>query len=205
VAVVRIEALRKLGKAIECAIPELTGKICYGQAAANHTLEFPSLVIDPRRWKYHPDQAAEVFEPSPNTVVMNVGRHEADIEIRVGHKTLFQRYELEQKLLDLFLGTPGHPGILLTQITACEALGQWLAAWELEADEWRDERAFDQQFYSLIAITGIIPALVTRREVHTIEQLQLGLDLSGPDSTLPITSPLVEVVQINPDGTISPA
>jgi len=202
-AVVRVEALRKLGKAITCAIPELEGRICFGQAAPNHTLDFPSIAIDPRRWKYFPDQASEQFEPSPSAVVMNVGRHEADIEIRIGHKTLFQRYELEQKVLDLFLGTPGHPGILLTQITACEALGHWTAAWELEADEWQDERAFDQQFYSLIAVTGIIPALVTRREVHTIEQLQLGLDLSGQDSTLPISA--VEIVQINPDGTISPA
>ena len=201
-AVVRIEALRGLGAALRCAIPSLP-PICFGQQPANKALKFPSLAIDPRQWKYHPDQAAETHEPSPNAVVMNVGRHQADVEIRIGAATLFERYELEQKILDLFLGTPGHPGVLLTQITACESLGDWTAAWELESDEWRDERAFDRQFYSLIMITGIIPALVTRRGAYTINQLQLGLDLSGPTSTLPLSD--LDVVQINQDGTISPA
>lgn len=205
-AIVRLEALRGLEQAIVCAIPELEGKICLGQAEAGHTLGFPSLVMDPRRWTYFPDQAEEVFEPSPDAVVMNVGRHEADIEIRIGAATHHKRMELEQKIIDLFLSTPCHPGVLFATITRCEALGPWLAAWELDADEWRDERAYDQEFYSHVTVKGIIPALVTHRGVYTIEQLQLGLDVTAtPDSTpAPAFGPPVEVVQVNENGTITP-
>ena len=76
-----------------------------------------------------------------------------------------------------------------------------------DTDEWRDDLAFDSEFYSLIRAVGTIPALVTRRGAYTIEQLQLGLHLTPTPGTLPATfaPPEVEVVLINTDGTISPA
>jgi len=206
-AIIRLEALRGLELAITCAIPELEGRVCVGQAPAGHPLGFPSLQIDPRRWTYFPDQALETYEPAPNAVVMNVGRHQADITIRIGASNLYKRYELEQKLLDLFLSTPLHPGVLFAQVTACEALGPFTAAWELDTDEWRDEKAFDKEFYSNVTVLGIIPALVTRRDAYTIDQLQLGLNITPTptDGNLPpFTPPGVEVVQVNSDGTITP-
>lgn len=206
-AVVRLEALAGLARAIMCAIPELRDRVCVGQADAGHAMTFPSLTIVPRgAWKFYPDQAEEVFEPSPNCVVMNVGTHQATLDVRLGAATLYQRYALEQKLVDLFLSTPLRPGVLLTQITACENLGPFVAAWEYEDDEWRDEKAFSQEFYSEIAITGTIPALVTRAGAYRIESLRLGLqETSTPsDQNLPsFAPPDVAVVQINADGTIT--
>lgn len=205
-AVVGIEAIRYLAKAIMCVIPELSGRICLGQADPRKELALPSVTIDPVRWTYHPDQALEVYEPAPNAVVMNVGRHESDVALNIGAKTTSKRYELEQKILNLFLETPLHPGILFGQVTACECLGPFVAVWELESDEWRDDRAFDQQFYSQIMLTATIPALVTRRDVYSIEQLQLGLNMTADpqDGDPPaITDLSVDLVQVNEDGTIS--
>jgi len=206
-AIIRLDALRGLELAITCAIPELIGRVCVGQADAGHHQKFPSLQIDPKRWNYFPDQAMETYEPAPNAVVMNVGRHQAEIEIVIGAATLFERYALEQKLLDLFLSTPMHPGVLFAQITACEALGPFVAAWELDSDEWHDEKSFSQEFYSHVTVLGTIPALVTRRGVYTINQLHTGLNLTPnpTDGILPsFAPPGVEVVQVNSDGSITP-
>jgi hypothetical protein len=205
-AIVRLEALRELEKLIVCAIPELKGKVCVGQQGAGHDLAFPHLTLDPTKMRYVPDQADESAEPAPNTVVMNVGRHEGILQIRIGAASLFQRYELEQKVIDLFLETPLHPGIIFSQVTSCPTLGQFTAAWELDEDEWQDMAAFSNQFYSMITCLAIIPALVTRREAYTIKQLQLGLthDFNTAFDEVSFNDdPPVEVVQINQDGSIT--
>ncbi len=205
-SVIRLEALRRLEELIVCAIPELDGKVCVGQAPSGKDLTFPNLSLDPVRMKYFPDQALESFEPNQNTVVMNVGRHEGLLQIRIGAATLTKRYELEQAMMDLFLSTPLHPGVLFSQVTSCPSLGPFTAAWELDEDEWRDEKAFNNQFYSEITCLGIIPALVTRRDAFTIEQLQLGLTHEFGtviNSSNFNNNPDVEVVQINEDGTIT--
>lgn len=205
-AVVRLEALRALEIAIECAIPALKGKICVGQAPVGHRLEYPSLSIDPVRWKYAPDQAQETVEIARDRVVMNVGRHTATIQIEIVAADLSQRYELEQKVIDLFLSTPLHPGVLLTPVSACPALGTFIAAWEYDEDEWIDVAAHDGKFISRIIFDGIIPALVTRGEAYTIEQLQLGLTQDFEkvfDKTTFNSDPAVDVIQIKEDGTFT--
>lgn len=204
-AVVRIEAITQLAKAIGLVLPELAGRICLGQADPRKPLAFPSLAIDPVRWVYHPDQALEVFE-STHAVVINVGRHQGDVQLIVGAATLAERWTMEQTLIDLFLSTPLHPGILITPVTACEHLGPFKAVWELESDEWRDERAFSQAFYSQLMLTATLPALVTRHETYTIDQLQLGLHVTPtPNDGDPpaITDTTVELVTVNEDGTIT--
>lgn len=207
-AIIRLEALKQLSAAISCEIPELDGNICEGQADASHKLAFPHLVLKPIRWTYVPHQAEEVYDSAPDRVVMNVGAWEGEVQLILGHKHAYGRYELEQELLDLFLSTPMQPGILNTPVLACrEKLGPFTASWELDADAWQNEAAFDQQFYSTLFITGILPALVTRKDAYTIEQLQLGLtedfDVSVNAQTLNTLSQ-IDVVQVNSDGTIQP-
>ena len=205
-AVLKIEGLRALEALIVCEVPELEGQTCVDQAGAGHDLGFPSLSLTIERSRYLPDQEDEHYEPSPNTLVLNVGRHVQDIKLRLGARTTFKRAELEQKIMDLFLETEGHPGVLFTQLTACEELGPFVGAWELEEEDWQSEKAFDRQLYSELKVTGILPALVTRREVYTIEHLRLGMEV-GP--TVDLTDPAPDflataVVEINEDGTFTP-
>jgi len=205
-AIIRIEALRKLRDLIVCEIPELEGRVCVGQAPPTKQLKFPHMNIEPRAWTYHPDQEAEVFIPGPSTLVVNVGRHECELEILIGETSNYKRAEYEQRILDVFLSTELRPGVLLAQVTDCADLGDWTAAFMLEEDQWRDEKVFDKQFYSMITCTASIPALVTRRGIYSINQLILGLDITDDpgDGQLPALAAPVEVVQINADGTISP-
>lgn len=206
-AIIKIEAQRALAGLIACEIPQLKDKIC-GIASAGERLEMPSLSIETTRSLYSPDQEDQHFAPSENCVVLNVGRHIVDIELRLGTSTVFQRAELEQHILDLFLVDEGHPGILLTQLTSCKDLGPFVAAWELEDETWENEKVFDRTIYSVLKVTGVYPALVTRRGVYTIRQLQLATEI-GPaveptDAPPALTDPEVEIFVINEDGTFAP-
>lgn len=206
-AIVKLEGLRYLAELIACEVPELSGMICVDQSAPSHRLEFPSMSIRIEGSKYFPDQEDIHYECSPSSVVLNVGRHVQDLKLRLGANSSYKRAELEQKILNLFLVTEGHPGIIFSQLTSCEELGPFTAAWELEEEDWRNEKAFDRQLYSELSITGILPALVTRRGVYNMNQIQLGLDI-GPlvdPASVPPDFASLEVIQINEDGTFSPA
>ena len=207
-AIIRLEALAALADAIACDVAGLAGAICVGQADPGHEIDFPSLALKPIRWTYFPHQADEAFDPAPDRVVMNVGYWEGDVQLILGARTAYRRYELEQQIIDLFLSTPLQPGILNTPVLACrDKLGPFLASWQLEADSWQNEAAFDQQFYSTIVVTGVLPALVTRKHSYTIEQLQLGLatesDVAADPATFN-TQSSIEVVQVQADGSIQP-
>ena len=205
-AIVRLEALRGLKARIECKVPELVGAICVGQADSAEDLVFPSLNIDPVRWRYNPHQAQDVRDAAPDRIVSNVGYHNATIQLRINAKNSYERADLEQKVLDLFLSNELRPGILLTNIVSCPDLADFVAAWEFDEDEWEDGGAFSNQFESVLAINGVIPALVTYGSVHTIEQLLLGIthDMSTVFTAVTFdTSADVEVVEINQDGTIT--
>jgi len=206
-AVVKLEAMNALVAAIVCEVTELRDRVCIGQADPGHDLGFPHMSLTPIRWKYSMHQAEEVFDPAPDRVVMDVGYHTSIVKIEIGATSSYQRMELEQKVTDVFLGQVMSPGIINTPVLTCSELGEFIASWMYDEDEWVNRQAFDQQFYSSMAIDGVVPALVTRGSSHTIEELRCGIthDSSTIDSDNFDTSPLVEVVQVNQDGTISPA
>jgi hypothetical protein len=204
-AIIRLDALRALANCIQENIPELKTKVCPSQASANKRMTFPHLAIQAIGFKYFPDQALGVHEPSATKLVVNVGRHEGIVQLRLGSAARQRRYDYEQRILDLFLSEPLHPGVLLTPVTSCTKLGDWMASWELEEDEWNDEMVFDNAWFSIMTITGQLPALVTRCGVHTIEQLRMGLteDLTTEfDASSFDTSPDIERVLINEDGSL---
>ena len=204
-SIIRIEALKSLSAKIQCDIPELSGRICVGQSTSGHKQGYPSLAIDPVRFRYSPDQARVVAEPSPDLAVLRVGRFEGTVQMRLTAASLFDRASIEQKILNIFLGDrDGGPGVLMSRAVSCrDTYGDIDCAWELDSDEWQDEKAFDQTYRSFIVINAVIPALATRAGVYRVNQLLVGQsDLAStvtPSSFL--TDPAVEVIQINSDGT----
>ena len=211
-AIVRIEALRALGAVIEAAVPELAGNVKVGQAPSSTTQTYPSLTIIPGPLKYEPNQALEqatIGDPAGGVVVFNVGAHSGPIQLRIVATTIGERWTLEQKVADLFLGEPMRPGVVVVPVTSCPDLGDWIAAFEYDGDQWMDMDAFDRKLESLITVNGVIPALVTRTDAYPIETLALGVmtgitvDFDKPITTDTMVPPAVEVVQINEDGTVS--
>jgi hypothetical protein len=207
-AVVRLEAFATLKAAIVAAVPELDGHVFIAQAPPNQKACFPALVIEPLRFRYEPRQSDEVFEPAPDRVVMNVGHHVITLRLKLAAASPHARGELQEKLLGLFLGQALRPGILLTTVTACMSLGDFVAAWSITDDEWQDEKVLDVQWWSEIFVVGEIPALVTRGSAHRIEDLRVGITADMTTAFTPATfesSPDVQVVRIEANGSITPA
>ena len=211
-SVIKIKALQRLADVIGCAIKELKGSICAGPSTNNHQLSFPSLSIVPERFSFLPNQPTEYNYvtqqarcPSPVTVVMDVGRWEGEIVLRLGAKTPFKRYELEHKIEQIFLGdvtgaSPDtlaryRPGILLVDVPECD---EARVAFELRNDTWRDEKVFSNKWFSEMRILAQIPALVPWRPIYTIDQLQLSLT-----EDLETINPASETIEIASDGSIT--
>lgn len=211
-SVVRIEALRALAALIGAAIPELDGHVCTGIAPSSEHEHVPNVSIMPTRWTFDPDGIAEHASLPGNVLVWNVGEHSCTMVISIVASSPAQRWDLEAKILDLFLSSRHpltdfpRPGVIVIPVTSCPELAQWLAAFELETDEWFDGAALDRRYESRIVCNGVIPALTIQRPVYTINQLVLGVTQDMTTTLTPATTipPVVDLVSINEDGTITP-
>jgi hypothetical protein len=206
-AIVLLEWMKSLAARIEAAVPELVGKVKTEQQPAGVEQVYPTLTITHGTLKFEPFgefEHATIGDPSLGNVVFNVGERSGPVQLRIVATTPGERMLLEQKVTNLFLSQERRAGILVCEVTACPELGNWLAAFEYDSDQWINVDAFDRKLESLIIVNGILPALVARTAVYEIGDLVLGLTA---DFTTEFTStmvPGVEVVKINDDGTIEP-
>ena len=202
-SLIRIRALQKLADQIALCVPALKGKICGGAAEAPKRLGFPSLGIYAVRFRYFPDQALLFKETGLSTAVFNVGRVEATVQLRLGAQTAQRRYELEQQIMEnVFWADLSRPGVVLFSVEDCHDA---VVAFEADAEEWDDERAFDKKWYSTMTVMAQLPALVRKGGIPTMEEIRLTLteDLSTPIESIPAGEQ--ETVSIATDGTITPA
>lgn len=198
--VIRTHAMDRLICAIEAAVPELAGNICK-MGEPHQARTWPTLQIIPVRFRYFPMQEHEHKGLGRSRAVFDVGRHEGTVQLRLGATTPYQRWELEDALLHLFLSQEHRPGVLVQTIDECHDA---VVAWELMDDEWQNEMVFTKEFFSLLTVRAQIPALVYRDSVYTIEELRLSLteDLHTEYSQLPASR--IETVSIDEDGNMTP-
>ena len=198
-SVLRTRALELFKAFLECNVPELENSICAGPAEAPKMRTWPHLAISPVRFTLYPNQEFVHDGTLPTQAVLNVGRFEGLVQLRLGATSTRMRAELESKVTNCFFLQEGRPGVIVLPVPECPDA---IVAWELDADEWSNEAAFTKQWYSIMTVTVQIPALVTRDGVYTIEDLQLILtdDLTTAASSLPDSKK--ETVQVLEDGTI---
>lgn len=223
---IKINALQRLAEVIAREVKTLRGQICVGPATRDHKLKFPSLAIVPTRFSFQPDQADEndhvrneVRSFGPQTAVFEVGTWEGVIELRLGEKTPFKRYELEHCLEQVFLGNADgtapdawdyagtdymRPGVILIDVPECDNAR---CAFEMEDDTWENERVFANEWYSVMRITARIPALVRAKCVPDISQMVLSLTqdletiIDTPDDADALDD--IETVDVDEEGNIT--
>lgn len=211
--VVRIEALEAFTALVERMIPELAGHTCAGQAPSSEMEELPNLSIEPSRWRYVMDDAAQTATLPGNVVVYDVGNHEAACVVSIMATSPRQRATIEAKVIDLFLRSKHPlsgmhmPGVLSFLVSDCPEVSRWACSFDLDSDEWVETLALDRRYESRIMINATVPALTIDAPVYTISTLILGVTGDFDTTLTPTTAvpPLVELVTINADGTISPA
>jgi len=204
--VVKIEGLRALARALEAKVPELIGQIRVGQAPPGKPQTWPSVTLIPvGRWQHILYGAAHPIRSLPgHRTVFDCGYHQVSVQIIVAGVSYEARAELAEEVALVFRGADElRPNVLVTPITACVQLGDTFATFVLEGEEWDDTEAMARNFEDTLDVTATFPALSVD-VVPTINQLLLGLSDRSPAPTA-FDDPSVEVVQINDDGSISPA
>ncbi len=210
-SVVRLCAIEALAEILIAEIPELEGKVCVGVPPNTHDQTYPSMTINAVTWKFEPDDPEELDMGSFGESVRRVGTHEATVQIRILAATQGERDTYASRVVDVFAGFEDedgcpHPGTILARVTACTVL-PWTACFDLASDRWINQRAFESKYEALIEVDGLIPALVVKQGVYSIRELVLGVihDFTTPiDETTITTTPAVELVEINEDGSIEP-
>ncbi len=204
-AIVKLEALTALAAAIATAVPALAGKITIHQSVPSKIETFPNLaIVLSGRMVFDPHQRALHEDLGGNVVVWNVGAHEGPVQWRVTASTAIERSTLEAALIDFAMSRVGSPGIVVVPVTASALLSAWVAAFEYEDSTWMDQRALEREYESVITLNAIIPALVTD-SAYEITTLLLGLTGDFDTTFTPDTFSSIGLVQINDDGTITPA
>ena len=204
--VVRLEALRALAAEIDASVPDLKSKTEIHQVPPDYKAGWPRVaVIAGGAMRYEPRQEYVKTRVSDSAIVVNVGSWITTAQIRLGCATPAERFALEEKLTEMFWRVENQPGLLLTTVTACPHLGDILASWDIGDTDWADEFAFSSQYWTVLSLDAVIPALVTREGVYSLNELRLGVtdDFSLPETSAAFDT-LTQKVTVNQDGTVTP-
>lgn len=203
--IVKLDALNNLAAVIAAAVPGLAGKITVHQAPSGTQLAHPNLaLVLAGRMTFQPFERALQQDLGGNVVVWNVGAHEGNLQLRLVATTSLERMKYEQALIDLFMQRELAPGVVVVPVVSSGGIS-WTAAFEYDDSQWMDTSAQEREYDSIINVNAVVPALVVASPVYTIEELILGLTHDMTTTFTPTTAvpPAVELVQINPDGTLS--
>jgi hypothetical protein len=192
VVAVRTHALARLVAALELACPALKDRITV-EADRDEAMKWPKLGVRMVRAPFKAYDRRKVVQDAGATV-FDVGHFAPLVQLRLGAPTQRQRVDLGEQLLGAFLGTGYRPGILVTDLPECFGT---VAAWELDDEGWNDEMAFDKKFWSVMTLSGWIPALV-RVPTYTLSDLRIAFT-----EDMTSTTPAVETVRVNEDGTLT--
>lgn len=220
---IKLCALERLAAVIEREVPALRGRVCAGPADRAHLREFPHLVLIPETFRFESwDQYDETDprsglrrEPTPNTVIQQVGEWVGIIRIELGATDSKTRALLEELVERAFLSGSGSdvsplfpdPGSALRAgvilIDAEECYGARMA-FLLEDDTWSQEAVFSDEWYSIMRVTAELPALVPRYKAYAMTDVRLffteSLETVVEVGVLPGDT---EKVRINTDGSVT--
>lgn len=204
-AIVKTQSLAAFAAAIATAVPALAGKITIQQAVSAVLETYPNLaIILPGKMAFDPAQQLEHAQLDATTVVYNVGCFEGPLQLRLTTTSTLERETLENAIENFMLSREGSPGIQVVKVVDSAQLS-WVAAFEMDDEMWDDSGAMTRQYESIATLNCVLPALVTRSPVYTIERLVLGITHDFATTFTPDTfaPPDVELVSINQDGTIT--
>jgi len=198
-SLLRIRAGEVLGAIIRHRLGSEIG-VCGGPAEDGHKRKFPSVAIKPIKWDFYPDQEDEWKEIGNNRLILSVGYYEALFQIQVGSKSVYQRAEIEQAVLDLFFQREGSPGLIVAEIADCHDA---IVGYELGSQMWLDEAGFSDKWFSTINLNVSMPVLVERGNVFTMNEIRIGLRASTAALFSEESIATEEYVAVDEDGNIT--
>jgi hypothetical protein len=141
---------------------------------------------------------------------VQVGDLTGQVEVVIGATNQVQREELEDRILEAFLGFQGtdglsRPGVIVVQLDGFKVGGKAAlqgvpVAYVLQTETWNEEMVFDRKRFSSLTVAVDLPALVIREGVHDIDTLVLAItdDLVSEEPTPD------ELIAVDEDGNVTP-
>ncbi len=156
---------------------------------------YPSVAIvaDSQRMRFQPSQERVVeFDADEGTAVLEMGQFEGTVELRVAHKTPFERQRLEQRVLEAFFANGEFRGVIIAETAPLHLGGvdtefTTNACFDLEDATWREEFAFERARFSFIDLRCEVQMLVLRDDVVDVDELLLQLTTDTTPGETPIT------------------
>lgn len=199
-SLLRIKAAEVLGAIIEAAVPELAGTVCAGPSEDGHKRRLPSISIIPRSFKFSPDQEEEWKELGNNRLILNVGRYDAFFQLQVGAKSTYLRAQLEQAVMNVFFSQEGRSGVLVVDIADCHDA---IVGYELDQQSWQDEAGFSDRWFSTINLNVVMPVLIERGNVFTMNEIRICLRADTAAEFSEISTAIQECVAVDENGCVT--
>jgi len=204
-SVLKGELCRKLAAHASANVSDLRGR-SFGVAADwEDKVDPPGLRVIPRgAFKLEIfGGEEEITEPSDSTLLVSVGVITGALQARLYGHDNYEREDLDDEVLALFLATEGFPGSLTLQsapvsIGGTATLYRAPLTYRLDGEEWNEEQVWGKTRYSFLSLDVEYPLLVMRREVYALSgadglgglQLWLSTDLCGPEPEYEVIRPL---------------
>lgn len=199
-SLLRIKAAEVLGAIIEATVPELSGMVCAGPSEEGHKRRLPSISIIPINFKFSPDQEEEWKELGNNRLILNVGRYDAFFQLQVGAKSTYVRAQLEQAVMNVFFSQEGRSGVLVVDIADCHDA---IVGYELDQQSWQDEAGFSDKWFSTINLNVVMPVLIERGNVFTMDEIRICLRADTAAEFSEISTAIQECVAVDENGCVT--
>ncbi len=199
-SLLRLRAAEVLGALIEQKCPELIGHVCGGPATSGEIRKLPSVAITPINFKFSPDQEQEWKEIGDNRLILNVGRYDALYQVSVGSKNPHVRAKLEQDITNLLFSQEGRSGVLVVDVADCDDA---IVSYELDQSSWRDEAGFGDKWFSIINLNVVLPVLIERGNVFTMEEIRICLQAETAATFEQVSDSVQECVSVDENGDIT--
>lgn len=209
-SVVKLEAFRSLQAHLELNLAALSADrdgrhVKVQQVPPDVKLTFPTLAIVASRFRFEARQEGVAARLDNSTVLVNVGSWSSTVQIRLACATPSDRFGIQEEIEQLFFQREDAPGVLLTAPVSGDLPDDVVFSWDIGDADWLEEYAFSAQEWSVLEVDAVIPALVTRSGVYSMNDLRLGItsDLGLAETSAAFDS-LTNKVRVNEDGTVTP-
>jgi hypothetical protein len=96
-------------------------------------------------------------------------------QVRLVHRTPYEREELEQQVLDLFFETEGAPGYLTLElfptVNGKTSTVPLLCCFRLQGEEWFEEKSFDKKRFSYLDVEVELPRILLRAGARKADEV----------------------------------
>jgi hypothetical protein len=186
----------------------LAGRIFVEPAEQGDAAAFPSLRLLPGRFRFERHQDSVEEQLTPQLQLVKCGELVGTMMLRVSETHVVPRERLEQIVRSAFFQEEEVQGRILGTLPPLTLGGvmttsEATIAFDLDTEDWDDERVFAERLYADLAVEATFPVLVVRSGEQLTDLVVLVQAAIGADLSQDIPDALSREIQVLEDGTVT--